>query len=84
MNTASQRILIVDQDEGMGSKLKLFLRSREHVAEACTNVEDARRFLDHFSCDIVMVDVDLPESGALELCYSLLLMPATSIDWRRA
>jgi tetratricopeptide (TPR) repeat protein len=55
----------------MNAQLCKFLRSREYVAEALESGAEALQLLRNYPVDVVMVDTDLPDGGALELSHGL-------------
>lgn len=70
-NKPNTKVLVVDRDTRMNAQLRKFLRSRGYAAETCETGSEALQLLQHFPCDVVLVDTDLPNRGALELARAL-------------
>ena len=74
----SMRILAVDDEEHVGLSLKRSLESefpQVHV-EPTTNPMDAIEQSRHAAADVVLVDLNMPKHNGIEVCMSLLALPA--------
>ncbi len=71
MKKPDLKVLIVDHDSKMNSKLRKFLRSRGFATQTCESQTGALTLLHDHTPDVVMVDTELREGSALELCYAL-------------
>ncbi len=61
------RVLIVDDEEELVSALEERLNLRGFEAAGVTKGADALVYLDNTPCDVVLLDVKMPEIGGLEI-----------------
>jgi len=62
------RILIVEDDPGMGEMLASDLQRRGFAVELCTAAEPALATMTEVACDLVLTDLNLPGMNGLALC----------------
>ena len=65
------RILVVEDDDVIGVNLVRALSAEGWDAERVATGEDALGFLDRSSCDLILLDLGLPDIDGIELCGRL-------------
>jgi PleD family two-component response regulator len=65
------RVLVVDDDELILSRLVSLLQRSGYEAYAARSGEDAMRVLDEKDCQIVVTDWHMPDMDGLDLCRSI-------------
>jgi DNA-binding response OmpR family regulator len=63
----SLRVLIVDDEDELVSALEERLNLRGFQAKGVTTGAEALKYLDTTPCDVVLLDVKMPEIGGLEV-----------------
>jgi len=74
--TNSATLLVVDDDAGAREGLRSVFESAGHRTLTVADAPAALRLLKKESCDLVMLDVELPEVDGLSLCRLLRAQPA--------
>jgi two-component system NtrC family sensor kinase len=74
--TNSATLLVVDDDAGARDGLRSVFESAGHRTLTVADAPAALRLLKKESCDLVMLDVELPEVDGLALCRLLRAQPA--------
>lgn len=74
--TSSATLLIVDDDRSARKGLRSVFESGGHRTISAPDAPSALRLLHKQTCDLVVVDVDLPEVDGLALCRLLRAQPA--------
>lgn len=64
-------VLVVDDDTRLLGLLKKYLRENGHHVTAASDAADARRKMEGFAFDLLVVDVMMPGENGLELTRSL-------------
>ncbi len=70
-------LLVVDDDAGAREGLRSVFESAGHRTITVPDASAALRLLQKESCDLVMLDVELPEVDGLALCRLVRAQPAT-------
>lgn len=65
------RILLVEDDVGLGSALRDHIRADGHTLDWMDTLADARSCLDAIGYDLALLDLGLPDGGGLELLREL-------------
>ena len=65
------RILVVEDDKPLGELLEEDLRHRGHEVFTATRVAQARELLQQHQIDIVLTDLNLPETSGIDFCAEL-------------
>jgi two-component system NtrC family sensor kinase len=71
-------LLVVDDDSSAREGLRSIFESAGHRTFAVSDAPAALRFLQKQPCDLVMLDVELPEVDGLSLCRLLRAQPSLS------
>jgi two-component system NtrC family sensor kinase len=74
--TTGATLLIVDDDRSAREGLRSVFESAGHRTIGVSNAPAALRLLQKQTCDLVMLDVELPEVDGLALCRLLRAQPA--------
>ena len=74
--SAAATLLIVDDDSSACDGLRSILESAGHKTITASDAPAALRLLRERSCDLVMLDVELPEIDGLALCRLVRAQPA--------
>ncbi|HKP38361.1 MAG TPA: ATP-binding protein [Pyrinomonadaceae bacterium] len=74
--TFSATLLVVDDDAGAREGLRCVFESAGHRTITVPDAPSALRLLRKESCDLVMLDVELPEVDGLALCRLLRAQPS--------
>jgi len=74
--TSSATLLIVDDDRSAREGLRSVFESGGHRTISAPDAPSALRLLHKQTCDLVVLDVDLPEVDGLALCRLLRAQPA--------
>ena len=61
------KILLVDDDEDVLHSIRDYLTARGHQTETCLTVEQAMTSIRRFSPDLVITDIQMPETDGLVL-----------------
>ena len=69
------RILVVEDDEAIGSSLKGVLEGEGYVADWRTTAADALRAAAAAPPDLVLLDLGLPDGDGIDVCRSLRSLP---------
>ncbi|MBX2864672.1 MAG: response regulator [Leptolyngbyaceae cyanobacterium MAG.088] len=62
------RILLVDDDEGLMDLLANHLVRHRYAVDITTDGKSAQEYLDLFSYDLVVLDLNLPDGSGIEFC----------------
>src|SRR6185295_14309533 len=73
--TASATLLIVDDDHSAREGLRSIFETAGHKTIAAHDAPTALRLLREQTCDLVMLDVELPEVDGLALCRLVRAQP---------
>jgi len=65
------RILIVDDEEAVGSLLKEYLKPQKYVVETSLTAKEALEKVKDKKYHIVVIDIELPEMDGIELLIAL-------------
>lgn len=71
------RILIVDDDQGMTDLLKIHLKREGMIIEAAADAAIALRSIIKNPPDLIILDIEMPYMGGLEVLKALKSDPAT-------
>src|ERR1044071_1490975 len=74
-STAPATLLIVDDDSSSREGLRSIFETAGHKTITVNNAPAALRLLREQSCDLVMLDVELPEVDGLALCRLVRAQP---------
>ena len=74
--TTGATLLIVDDDRSAREGLRSVFESAGHRTIGVSDAPSALRLLQKQTCDLVMLDVELPEVDGLALCRLLRAQPA--------
>jgi len=74
--TTGATLLIVDNDRSARNDLRSVFESAGHRTIGVPDAPSALRFLHNQMCDLVLLDVELPEVDGLSLCRLLRAQPA--------
>jgi CheY-like chemotaxis protein len=78
MNTATRgSVLFVDDDPEAVRMFAQMLRRRGYAVVGVHSATEALEALAHDPCDLVLLDVNLPDIDGVELCRRLRKTPAT-------
>ncbi|MEM8614693.1 MAG: response regulator [Cyanobacteria bacterium P01_H01_bin.105] len=64
------RILLVDDDEALMATLANHLIHQRYAVDITTDGQSAKGYLDMFSYDLVVLDLDLPDGSGIEFCQA--------------
>lgn len=81
-----RRILLVDNDKNLVSKLKFALEQDGYAVESVSNAEDALELIRKQCFNLVITEIDLPGISGLELCqyvYGEYNMPLIFLSDRK-
>jgi CheY-like chemotaxis protein len=70
------QILVVDDNESLAKTLGWTLESLGHEARLAHDADSALASVQHFSPDVIMLDLGLPKVNGYDLCQMLRLKPA--------
>ncbi|MEM1253954.1 MAG: response regulator [Cyanobacteria bacterium P01_H01_bin.21] len=62
------RILLVDDDEALMETLANHLIHQRYAVDIATSGQSAQEYLDMFSYDLVVLDLNLPDGSGIEFC----------------
>jgi two-component system OmpR family response regulator len=65
------RLLLVEDDHGLGSALRDHIRAEGHTLDWMDTLADARSCLDAVGYDLALLDLGLPDGGGIELLREL-------------
>lgn len=68
-------ILVVEDDEKTRSFIEILLSSEGYVVRAAAHAGEARTQLFDFAPDLILMDIQLPEIGGLELTQQIKANP---------
>lgn len=71
MSEDKAHILVVDDDDRLRKLLKRFLSEKGFLVSAADGAESARRFLDQYRFDLLIVDVMMPQESGIEFLKKL-------------
>ncbi|MFO7578064.1 MAG: sigma-54 dependent transcriptional regulator [Pelovirga sp.] len=71
MTRTPGRILVVEDDKPLGELLEEDLRHRGHEVFTALRVAQARELLQQHQIDIVLTDLNLPETSGIDFCAEL-------------
>lgn len=77
--TEKPHLLIVDDDDRLRSLLKKFLSEQGFMVTAANDAAQARRIMEWFAFDLMVLDVMMPGETGLELLASLSRKPAAPV-----
>jgi len=75
VETNSATLLVVDDDSSAREGLRTIFESAGHRTITVSDAPSALRFLKKEQCDLLMVDVELPEVDGLSLCRLVRAQP---------
>ncbi|GAA0133852.1 response regulator transcription factor [Paenibacillus sp. YSY-4.3] len=76
----NERILMVDDEEGILNLLEIILKKeRFHAIYSCTSGEDALNLLGRHTFDVILLDVMLPDTHGFDLCNKIRSITSTPI-----
>jgi two-component system NtrC family sensor kinase len=75
--TGAATLLVVDDDEGARESLREILAGGPHRVVVAADAPRALRLLHRESCDLILLDVEMPGIDGLALCRLLRAQPAT-------
>jgi len=78
VSEADRRVLIVDDDPDIVDYLSFFLEDEGYQVAAASRCSTARKMMDDFQPEIVLIDALLPGKSGLELLVSLRQDPKWS------
>ena len=61
-----QHILLVEDDEALQELIKKLLTNNEYIVSIAINIEEARKLVEFFQFDLIILDVMLPDSTGLD------------------
>ncbi len=65
------RILIVEDEKDIRLELKLMLENALYQAEAAEDFSDIPRLVDVIAPDLILLDIQLPETDGLKVCRDI-------------
>lgn len=68
---ASAKILVVDDDPAIRNLVYLFLKKQNYEMESAADGETAMAVFDRFNPDLVILDVNLPDTLGFNLCQEM-------------
>lgn len=71
MSPSSPHILIIDDDNRLRNLLDQFLRSEGYITSQAANAKEARKLLQLFCFDLLILDVMMPGESGIELAESI-------------
>ncbi len=71
MQTASAKILVVDDDPAIRNLIFRFLNQKKYQVEAAETGESALKMFEQFNPDLVILDVNLPDALGYNLCEEM-------------
>lgn len=71
MDADKKHILVVDDDTRLRSLLQRFLRESGFLVSASKDAAEARRFLDNYQFDLLIVDIMMPGESGLDFLHRL-------------
>ena len=66
-----QHILLVEDDPEITRLISLHLDSSLYQLTSCSSGKEAKKYLEDFTYNLVMLDITLPDSNGLEICKEL-------------
>jgi two-component system alkaline phosphatase synthesis response regulator PhoP len=60
-------ILIVEDEENLGTTLSEYLKDQGHNCHWSPNLKDARHYFNHSKVDVILMDIGLPDGSGLDL-----------------
>ena len=75
-NNAKARILVIDDDEGMGYTLTRMAEEEGHEAQTALTLKDGLEMILAGAYDVVFLDVRLPDGSGIKAIPSLQTVPA--------
>ena len=73
------RVLVVDDDDNVGALLEELLRAEEHEVTRASSGAEALSIVRNTTLDLVLTDLDLPETHGLELAQELRAIHPTAV-----
>lgn len=87
MDTDTAKILIVEDDNNINNLITRFLRQKNYQVESANDGKTARQKFSEFSPDLVILDINLPDTLGYHLCQEMqshqdvfILMLTSRID----
>ena len=71
MSSEVKHILVVDDDTRLRSLLQRFLRENDFLVSVAKDAAEARRFLEQYRFDLLIVDIMMPGESGLEFLAKL-------------
>ena len=68
---ASQKILVVDDDPAIRNLISRYLTQQNYEVESAKDGETALQLFDEFNPDLVILDVNLPDTTGFALCQEM-------------
>lgn len=61
-----KKIMVVEDDKALCNGICIALRSEELFFQPCGTVQEARRFFERDVCDLIVLDINLPDGDGVE------------------
>ena len=68
-----QHILLVEDDESIQELIEKFLINNSYIVSKVNNIEEAKKLINFFIFDLIILDVMLPEMNGFDICESIRL-----------
>ncbi len=75
----TQKILLVEDDFALGNGIQLALQSESIKITVCRTIKEAQEILQNQKCDLLILDVNLPDGNGLTLLQEIRQRSATPI-----
>ncbi len=75
----TQKILLVEDDFALGNGIQLALQSESIKITVCRTIKEAQEILQNQKCDLLILDVNLPDGNGLTLLQEIRQRGATPI-----
>ena len=64
-------VMVLEDDTDLAEGIELSLQSDELNFVICETIAEARKALEHYSFDLLIFDINLPDGNGLEFCREL-------------
>ncbi|MGI0480056.1 response regulator transcription factor [Geminocystis sp. CENA526] len=71
MESISPKILVVDDDIAIANLISRFLKQKKYLIESANDGKTAREIFSHFRPDLVILDINLPDTLGYNLCAEM-------------
>jgi two-component system OmpR family response regulator len=71
MTMAEAKILVVDDDPAIRNLIHRFLAKQDYEMESAENGQKALAIFEKFNPDLVILDLNLPDTNGYELCKDM-------------